>query len=85
MRRQNYVTPTSYLELIKNFKNLLNQKRMEILTLKNRYMVGLEKLAFSEAQVSRHPSLDRVMHHVVFVGSCRASCHLLDSIHTMSH
>ncbi|PVD24893.1 hypothetical protein C0Q70_15383 [Pomacea canaliculata] len=52
MRRQNYVTPTSYLELIKNFKNLLNQKRMEILTLKNRYMVGLEKLAFSEAQIN---------------------------------
>jgi len=51
MRRRNYVTPTSYLELIKTFKNLLNKKRLEILTLKNRYQVGLEKLDFSEQQV----------------------------------
>ncbi|XP_067685210.1 dynein axonemal heavy chain 3-like [Haliotis asinina] len=52
MRRRNYVTPTSYLELIKTFKNLLNKKRLEILTLKNRYMVGLEKLEFSESQIN---------------------------------
>lgn len=45
------MTPTSYLELIKTFKNLLNKKRLEILTLKNRYQVGLEKLDFSEQQV----------------------------------
>ena len=51
MRRRNYVTPTSYLELIKTFKSLLDHKRMEILTLKNRYIVGLEKLEFSESQV----------------------------------
>ncbi|XP_069141245.1 dynein axonemal heavy chain 3-like isoform X4 [Argopecten irradians] len=52
LRRRNYVTPTSYLELIKTFKNLLNKKRLEILTLKNRYQVGLEKLNFSEQQVN---------------------------------
>ncbi|XP_053376707.1 dynein axonemal heavy chain 3-like [Mercenaria mercenaria] len=52
MRRRNYVTPTSYLELIKTFKNLLNKKRLEILTLKNRYQVGLEKLDFSEQQIN---------------------------------
>ncbi|XP_065937642.1 dynein axonemal heavy chain 3 isoform X7 [Magallana gigas] len=52
MRRRNYVTPTSYLELIKTFKSLLDHKRMEILTLKNRYIVGLEKLEFSESQVN---------------------------------
>ena len=51
MRRRNYVTPTSYLELIKTFKNLLNKKRLELLTLKDRYVVGLEKLEFSESQV----------------------------------
>lgn len=45
------MTPTSYLELIKTFKSLLDHKRMEILTLKNRYIVGLEKLEFSESQV----------------------------------
>ncbi|KAK2168270.1 hypothetical protein NP493_1235g00007 [Ridgeia piscesae] len=52
MRRRNYVTPTSYLELIKTFKNLLNKKRLELITLKDRYVVGLEKLEFSESQVS---------------------------------
>ncbi|CAG5135432.1 unnamed protein product, partial [Candidula unifasciata] len=52
MRRVNYVTPTSYLELIKTFKNLLGRKRLEILILKNRYSVGLEKLHFSENQIS---------------------------------
>ncbi|ELT89912.1 hypothetical protein CAPTEDRAFT_157693, partial [Capitella teleta] len=52
MRRHNYVTPTSYLELIKTFKSLLNKKRLELLTLKDRYVVGLEKLRFSESQIS---------------------------------
>ncbi|XP_059151038.1 dynein axonemal heavy chain 3-like [Physella acuta] len=52
MRRVNYVTPTSYLELIKTFKTLLGKKRLQILTLKNRYNVGLEKLRFSENQIN---------------------------------
>ena len=52
MRRVNYVTPTSYLELIKTFKSLLEKKRLEILTLRDRYNVGLEKLRFSESQVN---------------------------------
>ena len=46
------MTPTSYLELIKTFKNLLNKKRLELITLKDRYVVGLEKLEFSESQVN---------------------------------
>ena len=45
------MTPTSYLELIKTFKNLLNRKRLDILTLKERYTVGLEKLEFAASQV----------------------------------
>ena len=52
LRRRCYVTPTSYLELIKTFKSLLNQKRMQLLTLRNRYLVGLEKLEFASAQVT---------------------------------
>ncbi|KAK2157592.1 hypothetical protein LSH36_188g04054 [Paralvinella palmiformis] len=52
MRRRNYVTPTSYLELIKTFKNLLGKKRLELLTHKDRYVVGLEKLEFSESQIA---------------------------------
>ena len=53
LSRYNYVTPTSYLELISSFKFLVNKKRGEILKLKKRYEVGLEKLAFASSQV-RH-------------------------------
>lgn len=52
LRRHNYVTPTSYLELILTFKNLLSKKRNEIMMLKQRYVTGLEKLAFAASQVS---------------------------------
>ena len=51
--RHNYVTPTSYLELISSFKTLLGKKRGEIVKTKKRYEVGLEKLAFAASQVSR--------------------------------
>lgn len=50
--RHNYVTPTSYLELILTFKNLLQLKRNEISLMKNRYTNGLEKLAFAATQVN---------------------------------
>ena len=52
LRRQNYVTPTSYLELILTFKTLLDLKRQEIMSLKQRYVTGLEKLEFAASQVS---------------------------------
>ncbi|MBN3303948.1 DYH3 protein, partial [Amia calva] len=52
LRRHNYVTPTSYLELILTFKTLLNSKRQEVDTMRNRYLVGLEKLDFAASQVS---------------------------------
>ncbi|XP_063790494.1 dynein axonemal heavy chain 3 isoform X2 [Pseudophryne corroboree] len=52
LRRHNYVTPTSYLELILTFKTLLNSKRHEVDTMRNRYLVGLEKLNFAASQVS---------------------------------
>lgn len=50
--RKNYVTPTSYLELILTFKSLLGLKRDEIETQRQRYITGLEKLQFAAAQVS---------------------------------
>ena len=50
--RHNYVTPTSYLELISSFKSLLSGKRGAIMKMKNRYIVGLEKLDFAASQVS---------------------------------
>ncbi|KAM4632527.1 dynein axonemal heavy chain 3 [Discoglossus pictus] len=52
LRRHNYVTPTSYLELILTFKALLNSKRLEVDTMRNRYLVGLQKLDFASSQVS---------------------------------
>uniref|UniRef100_A0A6Q2WX96 Dynein axonemal heavy chain 12 n=1 Tax=Esox lucius TaxID=8010 RepID=A0A6Q2WX96_ESOLU len=50
--RHNYVTPTSYLELIATFRQLLSQKRDTVMKAKKRYTNGLDKLAFAESQVS---------------------------------
>ncbi|CAI8026112.1 Dynein heavy chain 3, axonemal [Geodia barretti] len=52
LRRQNYVTPTSYLELILTFKMLLGRRRQAIHGMRQRYVVGLEKLEFAAGQVS---------------------------------
>lgn len=51
LRRHNYVTPTSYLELISTFKVLLEKKRNEVMKMKKRYEVGLEKLESASQQV----------------------------------
>ncbi|KAJ3217583.1 Dynein heavy chain 7, axonemal [Dinochytrium kinnereticum] len=53
LRRHNYVTPTSYLELIKAFKSLLELKRNAVLKLKYRYTNGLEKLNFAKEAVAK--------------------------------
>jgi len=50
--RHNYVTPISYLELIGSFKKLLGAKRDTVLAARQRYLTGLEKLAFAENQVA---------------------------------
>ncbi|KAG8124794.1 hypothetical protein E2320_020258, partial [Naja naja] len=52
LQRHNYVTPTSYLELISTFQSLLEKKRSEVMKLKKRYEVGLEKLDSAAAQVA---------------------------------
>uniref|UniRef100_A0A4W3H1L8 Dynein axonemal heavy chain 12 n=1 Tax=Callorhinchus milii TaxID=7868 RepID=A0A4W3H1L8_CALMI len=51
LNRHNYVTPTSYLELIATFRQLLTQKRDTVMKAKKRYTNGLDKLAFAESQV----------------------------------
>ncbi|PIK59401.1 putative dynein heavy chain 7, axonemal isoform X2 [Apostichopus japonicus] len=48
--RHNYVTPTSYLELISTFKTLL-EKREISLPQQERYEVGLEKLESAASQI----------------------------------
>jgi len=50
-RRHNYVTPTSYLELIKTFKRLAKSTQSAVLTRKERYSTGLEKLGNAESEV----------------------------------
>uniref|UniRef100_G1PAG5 Dynein axonemal heavy chain 12 n=1 Tax=Myotis lucifugus TaxID=59463 RepID=G1PAG5_MYOLU len=49
--RHNYVTATSYLELIASFRQLLTQKRQAVVEAKQRYVNGLDQLAFAESQV----------------------------------
>jgi len=51
LRRYYYVTPTSYLELIKTFKLLFDTKRVEISTKKGRYQNGLTKILQTAEQV----------------------------------
>jgi dynein heavy chain len=45
LRRRNYVTPTSYLELLTSFGKLLFKKRDEIKTKRDRLQIGLDKLS----------------------------------------
>uniref|UniRef100_A0A669BHB3 Dynein axonemal heavy chain 12 n=1 Tax=Oreochromis niloticus TaxID=8128 RepID=A0A669BHB3_ORENI len=56
--RHNYVTPTSYLELIAAFRQLLTQKRDTVMKAKQRYTNGLDKLAFAESQVIEVESVE---------------------------
>jgi dynein heavy chain len=51
LRRYNYVTPTSYLELLSSFGKLINIKREEINTKKNRLQIGLDKLSETKGLV----------------------------------
>ncbi|KAG2454516.1 hypothetical protein HYH02_000363 [Chlamydomonas schloesseri] len=50
--RYNYVTPTSYLELISCFATLLAQRRAKVLAQQQKYENGLDKLAFTAEQVA---------------------------------
>ncbi|KAI8910835.1 dynein heavy chain and region D6 of dynein motor-domain-containing protein, partial [Gorgonomyces haynaldii] len=51
--RYNYVTPTSYLELLNALKSLLSKKRDEIQTIRKRYAGGLDKLQFAAEQIAQ--------------------------------
>lgn len=52
LRRRNYVTPTSYLELLSSFGKLIGMKRAEISTKKDRLQIGLDKLSETRKMVS---------------------------------
>jgi len=44
MRRINYVTPTSYLELLTTYKNVMKEKKKELFDATNRLKNGLDRL-----------------------------------------
>lgn len=50
-KRHYYVTPTSYLVLIKAFQELLAKKRLQIDTIINKYTKGIDQLAMAKEQV----------------------------------
>lgn len=51
LRRRNYVTPTSYLELLGSFGKLIGKKRLEIATKRDRLQIGLDKLSETKKMV----------------------------------
>eukprot|EP00505_MAST-04D_sp_SCG-Rhode-Island_P005960 Stramenopile-MAST_4_protein_5960 len=51
VKRITYMTPTSYLELIKAFQSSLEIRRDIVKLARDRYANGLEKLAFAASQV----------------------------------
>ena len=53
LRKYYYVTPTSYLELIKTFKSLLDKKRDEIHSVINKFKKGLHQLKNAQTEVAR--------------------------------
>ena len=51
-KRHNYVTPTSYLELLATFKTVMTSESSKINVTKNRLLNGLEKLRETEVAVA---------------------------------
>jgi dynein heavy chain, axonemal len=51
LRRKYYVTPTSYLELIITFKQLLEEKRKDVTASINKYENGFQKIIDTEGNV----------------------------------
>lgn len=51
LRRYNYVTPTSYLELLTMYKQILSAKRKELGYQINRLKSGLDKLDSANKEV----------------------------------
>ncbi|KAK0056678.1 dynein heavy chain 1 axonemal-like isoform X1 [Biomphalaria pfeifferi] len=53
MSRHNYVTPTSYLELLGIFSKLVGMKKMELTTARKRLKTGLDKLLTTADEVGK--------------------------------
>jgi dynein heavy chain len=53
LSRHNYVTPTSYLELLGTFQKLIKLKKTEISQMRSRTKIGLDKLLSTAEEVSK--------------------------------
>ena len=53
MKRYYYVTPTSYLILIKTFKSLLDTKRKYVNSIIFKYEKGIDQLIHASEEVTR--------------------------------
>ncbi|XP_068442262.1 dynein axonemal heavy chain 1 [Clinocottus analis] len=53
LSRHNYVTPKSYLELLKIFSDLIGRKKQELSSARNRMKTGLDKLLSTAEDVSK--------------------------------
>jgi len=53
LSRHNYVTPTSYLELLGIFSRLIGIKKNELIVAKNRTKTGLNKLLTTADEVAK--------------------------------
>ena len=53
LSRSNYVTPTSYLELLGIFAKLIRLKKSELSNQRNRTKTGLEKLLSTAGEVAK--------------------------------
>jgi dynein heavy chain len=52
LHRHYHVTPTSYLEMLSTFKDLLYEKKLTVLEAKSRYEIGLQKLDTTASSVN---------------------------------
>ncbi|XP_025602682.2 dynein axonemal heavy chain 1-like [Athalia rosae] len=57
LSRHNYVTPTSYLELLSSYTVLIKQKKEELISRVNRLSLGLDKLASTQVEVEEMQTL----------------------------
>ena len=64
LKRYNYVTPTNYLELVKGYRNLLNEKSNELKASASKLANGLAKLTDASEQVAELSKELEVCYHL---------------------
>ncbi|WIA13292.1 hypothetical protein OEZ85_006876 [Tetradesmus obliquus] len=72
LKRHNYVTPTNYLETVRNYKALLAEKRTELLAKSNKLKGGLTKLDETRVQVTEMKKV--VEQKQVVVAQAKTNC-----------